>query len=159
MKFNTKKIILLICLTVLAFGPFSAKASGYLNVIKNTTRNVDGTFSFKVSGTESSDKNITTSNGIGQTSFTLNPGAYNLTENLLDGWNLDEAYCDNGTFNNNHSVYNITVTDNETVNCVFVGSPKAVLQITKYSTDGIYGVFNLKLLRQLYYLFLIILKI
>src|SRR3989344_700802 len=148
MKFNTKKIILLTCLTVLAFGPFSAKASGYLNVIKNTTRNVDEIFSFKVSGTESSNKNITTSNSIGQTSFTLDAGTYNITENLLDGWNLDEAYCDNGTFNNDRSVYNITVTDSQTVNCVFVGSPKAILQITKYSTDGIYGVFNLKLLNK-----------
>ena len=70
------------------------KGDGYLNVIKNTTNNIDGKFDYSISGPESSKTSIKTSNGSGTSDqLNLTTGSYNVKEDDLDNWNVDSAAC------------------------------------------------------------------
>jgi len=70
------------------------KGNGYLNIVKNTTDGIDGTFDYNISGSVSSKASVKTSEGTGSsTQLSLPPGLYNITEEDLSGWTVASAAC------------------------------------------------------------------
>jgi hypothetical protein len=88
----------------------------------------DGTFAFDLSeqelivGVFVPDATIPTTDGYGTTTLTVNPGAYNLTEYLQEGWTLQGVTCEydgeseGTTIQNGKTIY---VGANDTVTCTF----------------------------------------
>ena len=153
MKFNTKNTIFLSLTVFLIFNPLSAKASGYLNITKNTTGNIDANFGYVItnssSPTSSKITNISTANGTGSKQIELNQGTYTITENSIPGWKMVSASCRNngdpvgppiGTSKSN-GVSGVTIEDGATITCTFENSPRAILKITKNTAAGD-GVFS-----------------
>lgn len=134
---------------LLGSSPLLAKATGYLNITKNTTNNIDASFGFTItnSTTSSSSKSTTikTLNGTASKQIELDAGTYTVTENALGGWDLTSATCDNGTVKSN-GVSGVLIENDQTVNCTFNNKPNAILKINKTTTnsDGTftYNIYN-----------------
>jgi len=112
---------------------------GKVRIIKNTTGG-DGTFNFTITGPSSSAPAVSTVNGSGDTTMSVNTSSYSVSESVPQGWNLTSAVCDSGTPGS------FLVALNSTVTCTFENTKLPTLTVNKVlipSNDT--GLFNLQM--------------
>jgi len=115
----------------------------HLTVVKHTTNNaykgtLDATFNFNISSQEA-PFSITTVEGTGETSFTLNKGTYRLTEDVLAGWNLTGASCVYDEESIGESIDNgkiITLDNGSNVTCTFTNARQTGTLIVKKTVSN-----------------------
>lgn len=90
---------------------------------------------FDVDGTSGdvSDPLAQNTNASGSATFNLlKTGEYTVVETTQDGYDLVDAYCDNGSFDQIDSVDGIDVDVDETVECTFINSPNGSIHGYKW---------------------------
>ena len=131
-----------------------------LTIVKDTTGG-DGTFPFTVAPVQSGEDtvqpdsktlNITTTDGTGSSDvINLNPGDYDVTENIPDGWNLTGVNCVYNGGDEGSSITNgeeINVDKGDSVVCTFNDtntSPTTGTLIIDKSTVNGDGTFSFNL--------------
>ena len=98
-------------------------SAAVLTIVKNTEGG-DGTFEFEVTGGEefSASPSIETSSGTGSEDVALNPGTYNVIENVPEGWNFSGVSCEYDGESIGESIQNgeqISVDNGDHVTCTF----------------------------------------
>ncbi len=105
-----------------------------LTIVKQTQGGDDA---FDFTSSSLGDFTLVTKKGEAKLSFTdLNPGNYDVSETVPDGWSLESASCDNGD-----DPANITLAAGEAVTCTFSNAREDTLIIEKQALcgDGAFG--------------------
>jgi uncharacterized protein YjdB len=97
-----------------SFSTNSPTTQGNIIIIKNTV-NSDGTFSFTITGPNSSTPTVTTSGGIGSTGpIVVDNGTYSVSETVPSGWTMTSSNC---------TSFNLST---DTITCVFNNTKNVV---------------------------------
>ena len=107
-----------------------------LTVVKQAAGG-DGTFAFTSTVPAAAAFALTTTGGTAQRTFAnLPPGAYDVTEAALAGWELDGAACGNG-----NTPDSVTLAAGDVVTCTFANTRLTRLTVVKQTLGGD-GVFD-----------------
>ncbi len=108
---------------------FANARQGSLTVVKQAT-GADATFPFASTALGAFD--LTTVNGTAQRTFAnLNPGAYDLAENLPSGWQQTSATCSDGS-----TLPTVDVGAGEDVTCTFANAQVDTILVLKLALGG-----------------------
>jgi predicted outer membrane repeat protein len=108
---------------------FTNAKQGSITVVKQAT-GADTTFPFASTALGAFD--LTTVNGAAQRAFAnLTPGVYDLSENLLSGWQQTRASCSDGS-----TLPNVEVAVGEDVTCTFANAQLDTILIVKLAIGG-----------------------
>lgn len=113
--------------------------TGTLTVVKQSQGASGEVFNFNGTSSIGAFALDTTADNPDSEQFVLEPGSYDVTETIPDGWVLNSASCtdDNGTPNlQTGAITGIEITGGSAVTCTFVNAQEGTVTVTKIALGG-----------------------